>query len=105
MAGARDASGIIGRVARARKYHLVEVIHYGGNLICHVRLENDVVGSGNNLIGLSRVEALDRKWHRREISAVRSLFTGSVSRSVKYLSHRDHAGHRKKDSPSNRRPY
>lgn len=43
------------------KYHLVEVIHYGGNLICHVRLENDVVGSGNNLIGLSRVEAMDRK--------------------------------------------
>jgi len=29
---------------------LVEVIHYGGNLICHERFRADVVGSGNNLL-------------------------------------------------------
>jgi len=56
------------------KHHLVEVIHYGGNLICHVRLENDVVGSGNNLLGLfaSRGDG-PQKWHCREIAQRRSL--------------------------------
>jgi hypothetical protein len=43
------------------KRHLIEVMHYGGNLICHDRFESNVVGSGNNVIGLSRVEAMNSK--------------------------------------------
>lgn len=43
------------------KRHLIEVMHYGGNLICHDRFESDVVGSGNNMMGLSRVEAMNKK--------------------------------------------
>ena len=43
------------------KCHLIEVMHYGGNLICHDRFENNVVGSGNNVLGLSRVEAMNSK--------------------------------------------
>jgi hypothetical protein len=43
------------------KRHLIEVMHYGGNLICHERLESDVVGSANNMIGRSRVEAMNSK--------------------------------------------
>ena len=43
------------------KCHLIEVMHYGGNLICHDRLESNVVGSGNNMMGLSRVEAMNTK--------------------------------------------
>jgi hypothetical protein len=43
------------------KRHLIEVMHYGGNLICHDRFESNVVGSGNNVIGLSRVEAMNNK--------------------------------------------
>ena len=43
------------------KCHLIEVMHYGGNLIRHDRFESNVVGSGNNLIGLSRVEAMNSK--------------------------------------------
>ena len=40
---------------------VVEVIHYGGNLICHERLLNDVIGSGNNRIGRARVEAMNNQ--------------------------------------------
>ncbi len=36
-------------------------MHYGGNLICHERLESNVVGSANNMIGRSRVEAMNSK--------------------------------------------
>ena len=36
-------------------------MHYGGNLICHDRFESNVVGSGNNVMGLSRVEAMNSK--------------------------------------------
>jgi len=43
------------------KCHLIEVMHYGGNLICHERLESNVVGSANNMIGRSRVEAMNSK--------------------------------------------
>jgi hypothetical protein len=43
------------------KCHLIEVMHYGGNLICHERFENNVLGSGNNVIGRSRVEAVTRE--------------------------------------------
>lgn len=43
------------------KRHLIEVIHYGGNLICHDRFESDVVGSGNSVIGLARIEAMNSK--------------------------------------------
>ena len=40
---------------------MVEVIHYGGNLICHERLLKDVIGSGNNMIGQARVEAMNNQ--------------------------------------------
>lgn len=40
---------------------VVEVIHYGGNLICHQRLLKDVVGSGNNVLGQERIEAMNKK--------------------------------------------
>jgi hypothetical protein len=40
---------------------VVEVIHYGGNLICHQRLRKDVIGSGNNMLGQERVEAMNKK--------------------------------------------
>ena len=40
---------------------VVEVIHYGGNLICHERLMNNVVGSGNNMIGRARIDAMNNK--------------------------------------------
>ena len=40
---------------------VVEVIHYGGNLICHQRLLKDGVGSGNNSLGQERIEALNKK--------------------------------------------
>ena len=43
------------------KRHLIEVMHYGGNLICHDRFESNVVGSGNNVMGLARVEAMNSK--------------------------------------------
>jgi len=43
------------------KYHLIQVMHYGGNLICHDRFEGNVIGSGNNKMGLARVEAMNRK--------------------------------------------
>ena len=43
------------------KCHLIEVMHYGGNLICHDRFESNVVGSGNNRMGLARVEAMNSK--------------------------------------------
>jgi len=43
------------------KCHLIQVMHYGGNLICHERLESNVVGSANNMIGRSRVEAMNSK--------------------------------------------
>jgi hypothetical protein len=43
------------------KRHLIEVMHYGGNLICHDRFESNVVGSGNNRMGLARVEAMNSK--------------------------------------------
>jgi hypothetical protein len=43
------------------KCHLIEVMHYGGNLICHDRFESNVVGSGNNRMGLARVEAMNNK--------------------------------------------
>jgi hypothetical protein len=38
---------------------LVEVMHYGGNLICHDRFRSDIVGSGNNLLGRRRVETMN----------------------------------------------
>jgi hypothetical protein len=37
---------------------LIQVMHYGGNLICHDRFENNVMGSGNNSMGRCRVEAM-----------------------------------------------
>jgi hypothetical protein len=37
------------------------VVNYGGNLICHDRFENKVVGSGNNMMGLSRAQAMNSK--------------------------------------------
>ena len=40
---------------------VIEVIHYGGNLIYHERLLKDIVGSGNNGIGRERVEAMNKK--------------------------------------------
>ena len=40
---------------------VIQVIHYGGNLICHERLESNVVGSANDMIGPSRVEAMNSK--------------------------------------------
>jgi hypothetical protein len=40
---------------------VVEVIHYGGNLICHDRLLKNVVGSGNNMIGRARIEAMHNR--------------------------------------------
>ena len=43
------------------KCQLIEVMHYGGNLICHDRFESNVVGSGNNTLGLARVEAMNSK--------------------------------------------
>jgi len=43
------------------KRYLIEVMHYGGNLICHDRFESNVVGSGNNTLGLARVEAMNSK--------------------------------------------
>ncbi len=43
------------------KCQLIEVMHYGGNLICHERFESNVLGSGNNVIGRSRVEAVTRE--------------------------------------------
>jgi len=43
------------------KCHLIQVMHYGGNLICHDRFESNVVGSGSNMIGRSRVEAMNAK--------------------------------------------
>jgi hypothetical protein len=46
------------------KRHLIEVMHYGGNLICHDRFESNVVGSGNNALGLARVEAMNSKGRR-----------------------------------------
>ena len=46
------------------KRHLIEVMHYGGNLICHDRFESNVVGSGNNRMGLARVEAMNSKGRR-----------------------------------------
>src|SRR6266478_2071142 len=58
VAGARDASDAS---PAQEKCHLIEVMHYGGNLIRHDRFESNVVGSGNNLIGLSRVEAMNSK--------------------------------------------
>ena len=48
------------------KRHLIEVIHYGGNLICHDRFESEVVGSGNSVIGLARVEAMNNRTRRAE---------------------------------------
>jgi len=41
------------------KRHLIEVMHYGGNLICHDRFDSEVVGSGNSAIGLARIEAMN----------------------------------------------
>ena len=49
------------RQAPPAKRHLIEVMHYGGNLICHDRFESNVVGSGNNRMGLARVEAMNSK--------------------------------------------
>jgi len=49
------------RPAPPAKRHLIEVMHYGGNLICHDRFESNVVGSGNNTLGLTRVEAMNSK--------------------------------------------
>jgi hypothetical protein len=43
------------------KRHLIEVMRYGRNLICHDRFENNVVGNGNNTLGLARVEAMNSK--------------------------------------------
>ena len=40
---------------------VIEVIHYGGNLICHERRGNKLVGSGNNIIGRLRTEAMNSK--------------------------------------------
>ena len=40
---------------------VVEVIHYGGNLICHERYQKEVVGSGNNMIGRARVDAITKR--------------------------------------------
>jgi len=52
------------RQAPPAKRHLIEVMHYGGNLICHDRFESNVVGSGNNTLGLARVEAMNSKGRR-----------------------------------------
>jgi hypothetical protein len=38
---------------------LIQVMHYGGNLICHDRFESNVMGSGNNSMGRCRVEAMN----------------------------------------------
>jgi len=46
------------------KRHLIEVMHYGGNLICHDRFESNVVGSANNTLGLARVEAMNSTGRR-----------------------------------------
>lgn len=43
------------------KCQLIEVVNYGGNLICHDRFESKVVGSGNNMMGLSRAQAMNGK--------------------------------------------
>lgn len=46
--------------AQGCECRVVEVIHYGGNLVCHERLlTKDVVGCGNNMIGRARVEAMN----------------------------------------------
>jgi hypothetical protein len=36
-------------------------MNYGGNLICHDCFESKVVGSGNNMMGLSRAQAMNGK--------------------------------------------
>jgi hypothetical protein len=54
--GAPQASGA-GPVV-PEKCCLIQVMHYGGNLICHDRFENNVMGSGNNSMGRCRVEAM-----------------------------------------------
>ena len=59
VAGARDARQVV--PPPPAKRHLIEVMHYGGNLICHDRFESNVVGSGNNTLGLARVEAMNSK--------------------------------------------
>jgi len=62
----RDEAGAGTRQATAvppppEKCHLIEVMKHGRNLICHDRFENNVVGSGNNMTGLSRVQAMNSK--------------------------------------------
>lgn len=59
---ARDTRQDAQVVSRAgERSHLVEVMHYGGNLICHERSSAELVGSGNNLLGRRRVEAMNSK--------------------------------------------
>jgi hypothetical protein len=43
------------------KCQIIEVMNYGGNLICHDCFESKVVGSGNNMMGLSRAQAMNGK--------------------------------------------
>jgi len=62
----RDEAGAGTRQATAvppppEKCHLIEVMKHGRNLICHDRFKNNVVGSGNNMTGLSRVQAMNGK--------------------------------------------
>jgi len=57
--------------------HLVEVMHYGRNLICHDRFSGDVVGSGNNLLGRRRVEAMNSQ----------SFFNASMPRTAEISRH------------------
>jgi hypothetical protein len=57
-AGTRQATAV---PPSPEKCHLTEVINYGRNLICHDRFENNGVGSGNNMMGLSRLQAMNSK--------------------------------------------
>jgi len=53
---------IIGSVDRpARDRQGFRKAARAGDLICHERLESNVVGSGNNVLGLSRVDAMNSK--------------------------------------------
>jgi len=71
-------SGRAPSAAPARQQgHLVEVMHYGGNLICHERFSGDVVGSGNNVLGRRRVEAMNS----------RSFFDASMPRTAEISHH------------------
>jgi hypothetical protein len=47
--------------AAQEKCCLIQVMNYGGNLICHDRFANNVMGSGNNSMGRCRVEAMSAK--------------------------------------------